>query len=61
MIKNKERRDKMADKEEKKENETVEKKETEKVETKENKKEKEMVPKEDYDASRELGSYAYYD
>ena len=40
----------MADKEEKKENETVEKKETEKVETKENKKEKEMVPKEDYDA-----------
>ena len=40
----------MADKEEKKENETVEKKEAEKVETKENKKEKEMEPKEDYDA-----------
>ena len=44
MIKNKERSDKMAEKEEKMKNEEVEKKEREKVE------EKEMVPKEDYDA-----------
>ena len=50
MIKNKERRDKMAEKEEKMKNEEVEEKENEKVESKENKKEKEMVPKEDYDA-----------
>ena len=40
----------MSEKEEKMENEEVEKKEQEKVEAKENKKEKEMVPKEDYDA-----------
>ena len=40
----------MAEKEEKMKNEEVEKKEHEKVESKENKKEKEMVPKEDYDA-----------
>ncbi len=40
----------MAEKEEKMKNEEVEEKENEKVESKENKKEKEMVPKEDYDA-----------
>lgn len=47
MVKNKERRDKMVDKEEKKENQEIEKKEDKKIEVKEN---KEMVPKEDYDA-----------
>ena len=40
----------MAEKEEKMKNEEVEEKENEKGESKENKKEKEMVPKEDYDA-----------